>query len=303
VSSTDTYFSSPLHLPFNSSCLHEHFRHGTPDQEPGGPGYWVLLRGSELLLQQHADGVQLPYGVRSPDWPLLIGEVFIGRWKGAPCRLLNWPEDIPLAEGLVPCQLRDWGTSLPIELLSLGGLANQIWHWESNSCFCSRCGGPMVRLPHEWGKRCEACAAVHFPHIHPCAITLVRRPGEVLLTRKAEWPDGHYSLVAGFVNFGECLEETAVREIAEETGVRVKNLQYVGSQCWPFPTQLMAGFIADYAGGELVVDYGELADARWFSVDALPLMPPRRSISRYILDNYLHMSRSGCRTVLHFDGL
>jgi len=289
VSSIDTYFSSPLHLPFNSSSLQKYFQPGVPDQDPGGPGYWVLLRGSELLLQGQPGGVQLSYGGRQTDWPVSVGALYVGDWRGAPCRLLNWPEETPLVDGLIPCQLRDWGACLPVELLSLGGLANQIRHWETNSGFCGRCGGLMVRLPREWGKRCEVCSALYFPHIHPCAIILVRRPGEVLLTRKAEWPDGHYSLVAGFVNSGECLEEAAVREIAEETGVRVKNLRYVGSQCWPFPSQLMAGFTADYDDGELVVDYGELADARWFSVDALPLMPPPRSISRYILDNFLHL--------------
>lgn len=285
----DAYFSSPLHLPFNSSGLRELFRPGMPDQDPGGPGNWVLLRGSDLLLAQSASPPQVPFGARSAGWPSDGEALFFGTWQGRPCRLLNWPEELPLAGGLQPFPLRDWAACVPVELLSLGGLAFQIRHWECNSRFCSRCGSPMVRLPREWGKRCTGCSAVHFPHIHPCAITLVRRPGEVLLTRKAEWPEGRYSLVAGYVNAGECLEEAAEREILEETGVRVRNLRYVGSQCWPFPSQLMAGFIADYQDGELAVDYSELADARWFSVDALPLLPPPRSISRYLLDNYLHM--------------
>jgi len=289
VSSLDAYFSSPLHLPFNNQCLHEHFCQATPDHDPGGAAYWILLRGTEILLERGPEGLRLPRGPRRAGWPGAVEALYIGTWDEEPCRLMVWPEEEALTDGLEPCQLRDWGACIPVELLSLGGVANQIRHWETNSRICSRCGGPMVRLPGEWGKRCSGCGAVHFPHIHPCAITLVRRPGEVLLTRKAEWPDGHYSLVAGFVNFGECLEEAAVREISEETGVRVKNLRYVGSQCWPFPGQMMAGFIADYDDGELVVDYGELADARWFSVDALPKLPPRRSISRFILDNYLHM--------------
>jgi len=289
VKKPDTYFSLPLHLPFNNHGLENHFQQGTPDMDPGGAGYWVVMRGTELLLEKGPNGFRLPYGMRRGNWPVEADSLFIGAWDGAPCRLLSWSQKEPLPDDLEPCQLRDWGAVVPVGLLSLGGLAGQILHWENNSRFCSRCGGSMLRLPHEWGKRCAGCQAVHFPHIHPCAITLVRRPGEVLLTRKAEWPDGHYSLVAGFVNFGECLEEAAVREIDEETGVRVKNLRYVGSQCWPFPSQLMAGFVADYAGGELVVDYGELADARWFSVDNLPKLPPRRSISRFILDNHLHM--------------
>ena len=97
---------------------------------------------------------------------------------------------------------------------------------------------------------------------------------------------GCYSLVAGFVDFGESLEECALREIREETGIIAENIRYVGSQNWPFPAQLMAGFVADYAGGEIVVDKNELEDARWFSVEALPTLPPSRSIARWIIDTF-----------------
>lgn len=109
----------------------------------------------------------------------------------------------------------------------------------------------------------------------------------MLLTRKANWVAGRYGLVAGFVEPGECLEETVVREVMEETGIVVKNIRYVGSQSWPFPSQIMTGFVADYAGGEIQVDMTELEDARWFSRDELPLLPARRSIARFLLDHHL----------------
>jgi NAD+ diphosphatase len=108
----------------------------------------------------------------------------------------------------------------------------------------------------------------------------------VLLTRKAEWPPGRYSLVAGFLDFGESLEECAIREVREETGIGIKNVRYVGSQNWPFPAQLMAGFVADYASGGIKVDPDELEDARWFHVDALPSLPTKRSIARHIIDTF-----------------
>ena len=174
-----------------------------------------------------------------------------------------------------------------IELLSLAGVAGQILHWEKNSRFCSRCAGTLNPLPGEWGKRCSECDYTHFPHIHPCVIVIVRRKGEVLLTRKAAWPEGRYSLVAGFLDFGECLEEAVAREVREETGVEIDNVRYIGSQSWPFPSQLMAGFVADWAGGEIVVEEAELEDARWFAVDDLPALPPKRSIARYLIDNYV----------------
>lgn len=179
------------------------------------------------------------------------------------------------------------GETINDTLLTLGGMGKQVLHWERQSRHCSRCGGALVRQPGSWGKRCDACRVDHFPHIHPCIIVLVRRGDEFLLTRKAEWPAGRYSLVAGFLDFGESLEECVHREVLEETGILVTNLRYVGSQNWPFPSQLMAGFVADYAGGEIMVDTTELEDARWFCRSDLPQsLPTRRSIARWIIDRF-----------------
>jgi NAD+ diphosphatase len=108
----------------------------------------------------------------------------------------------------------------------------------------------------------------------------------VLLTRKADWAPGRYALIAGFVDNGESLESCVAREIKEEAGVDVTDIRYVGSQNWPFPSQMMIGFVATYAGGDVVVDQEELEDACWFPCSALPSLPSRHSISRYIIDNY-----------------
>jgi NAD+ diphosphatase len=108
----------------------------------------------------------------------------------------------------------------------------------------------------------------------------------VLLTRKAGWAPNRYALVAGFVDNGESLEACVAREIKEEVGVDVKDIRYVGSQNWPFPSQMMIGFVATYAGGDVVIDKDELEDARWFDCTALPGLPSRHSISRWIIDNY-----------------
>jgi len=282
-------FLSPRHLPFNATALQGRFVPAPPDTDPGGPGVWVALRGSELMALPGGGSLRLPQG-ELPAGFLAAGSVaplFIGSWEGHPCRVLALTSEQTTPPGWRAESLLAAEPLLPIELLTLGGVAGQVLHWERNSRFCSRCGEAMDRLPGEWGKKCLGCGYVHYPHIHPCVIVLVRRGDEVLLTRKAEWPPGRYSLVAGFLDVGECLEEAVVREVLEETGVRVENVRYVGSQSWPFPSQLMAGFVADYAGGEVVVEEKELEDARWFPVSALPVLPPKRSIARYIIDTYV----------------
>ena len=117
-------------------------------------------------------------------------------------------------------------------------------------------------------------------------IVLVRDGDRVLLARKAGWAPGRYALVAGFVDNGESLEGCVAREVKEEVGVDVTDIQYVGCQNWPFPSQLMVGFVARYAGGELQIDREELEDARWFPRAELPSGPSRHSIAGFILERY-----------------
>jgi len=285
VNSLPEFYLSAMHLPFNRACLAEQFVLQSPCNDPGGSGYGVLLRGNQMLAVKATDHVTLP-------WDEWAGHpaLYLGLWQGQPCRLvdLNSAKEVP--NTLEVFDLLDEKPQLPIELLSLGGLGRMILHWQERSRFCGYCGQSKTWLPGKWGRHCDACGKHAFPAIHPCAIVLVTRPGEVLLTRKPEWAPNRYSLVAGFQEFGESLEETAIREIAEETGIVANNVRYVGSQCWPFPSQVMVGFVADYVGGEVEVDTTELDDARWFSVNDLPALPPKRSIARYILDTAMEQS-------------
>src|SRR3989442_1774242 len=129
------------------------------------------------------------------------------------------------------------GTRLPDDLLSLGGMAMQALWWEGTSGHCPRCGEDTERLEGEWGKRCPRCRYEHYPHLHPAVIVMVRDGSRCLLARKAGWAPGRYALVAGFVDNGESLEGAVRREVKEEVGVDVKDIEYVGSQNWPFPSQ------------------------------------------------------------------
>jgi len=282
VSSLPEHYDSPLHLPFNRACLEGQFALESPGGDPGGPGYSLLLKGSRMLVTRESGVLKLPFDIRQ-EAPAL----YLGRWQGEPCRLVELDESEQASGSYEIHGLLDEKPQLPIDLLSLGGMARMILHWQDRSRFCGYCGQPTRWLDSEWGRNCDTCQEHMFPAIHPCAIVLVTRPGEILLTRKSNWAPNRYSLVAGFQEFGESLEETAMREINEETGVIADNIRYIGSQCWPFPSQVMVGFVADYVAGKIKVDATELADARWFATNALPGLPPKRSIARYILDTFL----------------
>jgi NAD+ diphosphatase len=276
-------FTSPLHLPFNNHALRHRFSLQTPERDPGGPGFLLMLRGNELLVLE--EGLALPFGIDELP-PTASLPVYLGAWQGQPCRAASLSGTAELPDGFSAENILASEPRLPIDVLSLAGVAAQILYWQKSGSYCSVCGCATNAIPGVWGRSCSACAHSQFPHIHPCAIVLVHRPGEVLLTRKAGWPAGRYGLVAGFVDFGECLEETVVREVREETGLVVDDVCYRGSQCWPFPSQLMAGFTAKYASGEIRIEEEELEDVRWFPVDRLPTLPPPRSIARFLLDNY-----------------
>ena len=282
-------------LPFNSTIIRGLFTPLPPVQEPDDtPGFWAVLQGSSLLVPA---GLQLAL---LPEGPIPTGIVpeteplRIGLWQGRPLRAVRIAPGatLPLEYEALPFQGPD--ARLDNTLATIAGRAAQMLHWELRSRFCSHCGGELIRIPATWGKRCPSCDDEHFPHIHPCIIVLVRRGAELLLIRNASWNPGRFSLVAGFVDFGESLEECVQREVREEAGIEVTNIRYVGSQCWPFPSQQMIGFLADYAHGVIKPDGVEVVEAHWFPEDDLPMSPGgKRSISRWIIDTY-GKSADGC---------
>jgi NAD+ diphosphatase len=275
-------------LPFNRESLKGEFvpaKAGGQSAEQAG--HWLIIQDNALIATSAAPQWCLPFGPLPEEFagkvrpPLLLGT-----YRGVPCWAAALPRGAEVPSGYDRETLFPVRDGLPEDLLSLAGMARQLLYWESTSAWCPRCGDRTERLPGEWGKKCVRCGYEHYPHLHPCVIVLVRDGGRVLLTRKREWVQGRYSLVAGFVDNGECLEGAARREVKEEVSIEVTDVRYRGSQNWPFPSQLMIGFTAEYAGGDVRIDAEELEDARWFPVDALPNLPSRLSIARFIIDHY-----------------
>lgn len=279
------------YLPFNRGCLKNGFEPAKRGAVAGAPkGRWLIMQEQSVVVGTDGHEISLPEGERPAGFDAATGEpACLGHCGDEAFWVLALPKDAPLppgyhAETIVPMR----GTKLPDDLLTLGGMAAQLLWWESTSGFCPRCGDATTRIVGEWGKQCPRCAYEHYPHLHPCTITMIRdTPNRrVLLARKAEWAPGRYALVAGFVDNGESLEGCVRREVMEEVGVEVGEIRYVGSQNWPFPSQMMLGFVAEYTGGDVVVDTTELEDARWFPMDQLPIRPSRHSIAGFIIANY-----------------
>jgi NAD+ diphosphatase len=178
------------------------------------------------------------------------------------------------------------------------GRAVQIVEWARTHRFCGRCGEATEPTAGERAMRCPACGLLSFPRLSPAMITLVTRgePGpdqEALLARGVQFPRPMYSCLAGFVEPGESLEASVLREVHEEVGVTVTNPRYFGSQPWPFPNSLMIGFRADYAAGDIVCDPTEIVDANWYRKDDLPMIPPGISIARKLIDAWVAEGREG----------
>lgn len=157
--------------------------------------------------------------------------------------------------------------------------AKALLEWRANARYCAHCGAALDDHSTLTARVCPECGKMWFPRIEPCIIVLVHRGNEILLARHVQRNQNIYACIAGFMEAGETAEQAVAREIMEETGILVKNIRYFGSQSWPFPSQLMLGFTAEYESGELRLQEDEIAEAAWFHRDELPTSPAPGSIA------------------------
>lgn len=217
----------------------------------------------------------------------VVSKQGIGLWNGKAVYLYELAENPSHLEGRWS-GLRHLMALAEVDeaMLQMLSFAAQIGTWARHHQFCGCCGAPMQALIGERAMRCVPCNTDHYPRLSPCMIALVTNGPEILLARGPHHASGVFSTLAGFVEPGETVEQCVLREVKEEVGVIVRNPQYMGSQNWPFPHALMLGFHVAYQSGDISPQPGEIEEAQWFSVFALPPLPGVHTIARYLIDSY-----------------
>jgi NAD+ diphosphatase len=251
---------------------------------------WLFVYGGHKLLVR-ADGA-------SPEIPLIEGGTqrltlkvlnrhHLGVLHGYPCWAVDVESENEAPPGMTFRDLRSLFSDLEESFFRVAVLAVHIIEWDRTSRFCGRCRGELKARTDVRAKECPDCGRLEFPRLSPAIIVLIQREDEILLARSARFVEGFFSVLAGFVEPGESLEEAVRREVMEEVGISVKEIKYFGSQPWPFPDSLMIGFTARYESGEIQIDGEEIVEAGWYGPSNLPKLAGKISIARQLIDSFL----------------
>ncbi len=246
--------------------------------------YWFIIYNGEILTTQSGEQHTIPIGEEPPVAPPDGTTIHtFDTLNGIPCKTFELREAIETTQMV--------GIRASYDLLTLdeyytAGKASQILHWDKNSQFCPRCGVPTPQIA-PIAKKCPICNQEFYPRISPAVIVLIKREDSILLVHARNYQSKVNGLVAGFLEVGETLEECVHREVAEEVGLKIKNLRYYANQPWPYPSGLMVGFVADYESGEIKLQDEELTAGAFYTKDNLPMIPHKLSIARRLIDAWL----------------
>ena len=277
----------------------EHLRNDTTRLAALWPGACVLLLDAEGHALADAEGApRLLAGADIGERP--PGAVLLGLDGDGRAWFALAADTVEVAASGAPTRvdLRTAAATWPLREATAFAQARAVLHWRARHRFCGACGGALDYERAGWLGRCMQCGLEHYPRTDPAVIVAVSDGARLLLGRQASWPARRYSTLAGFVEPGETLEQTVVREVFEESGVRVRGCRYLASQPWPFPSSLMLGFVAEAEPDEPRANDEELEDARWFTRDEVGaalrgetrdaglLLSPRLSISRWLVERW-----------------
>lgn len=250
--------------------------------------WWFIFYQNKIVIEQTNEGLYtIPHLL---DMPLPkppvehIHEFTFQEYE--PCIAFELSELPPLMSSYSLVGLRDSYDYLAQTQYLAAGYASQLIYWDKTSCFCPVCGTEPKRKALNM-KKCPHCQKELYPPVQTAIIVLIQKGEEILLAHAHNFKAEFYSLIAGFVEIGETLEEAVQREVKEETGLAIQNIRYFGSQPWPYPSGLMVGFVADYRSGEIKLQEEELRSAAFYSKENLPTLPQKLSIARRLIDWWL----------------
>lgn len=264
----------------------------TPQKEIVDKIYWFAFSSNKMLINTDSGKYSIPHLNSLQELKIEpVRTQYLGLLEGRPCYSAELQPNATAPEGMDFLELRSLYGLIDEDLFLLAGKAIQIVSWDQTHQFCGRCGSPTQELTGEYAKKCPECGFTSYPRICPAVITAILKDDKILLAHARTYRRSMYSLIAGFIEPGETLEEGVQREIMEEVGLKVKNVKYFGSQPWPFPNSLMIGFTAEYESGEIAVDDTEILDAAWFTADNLPEPPSEMSIAGKIISWWIETNR------------
>ncbi len=255
-----------------------------------------VFRAGHLLVSQGPNGdMLLP---EMPDPSALGLDAVRSHYLGTLGDLHTYVAEVePQAEASAPGwewhHMRRLHGAIDPDLYALAGRALQLIEWERTHRFCGVCGTETVRKATERARECPGCKMVYYPKVTPVIMALVKRGRQILLARGPHFAPGVVSVLAGFVEPGETLEQCVKREVFEEVGLRARNVRYVASQPWPFPHSLMIGFFADADEGDIRIDPVEIAEANWYDITDLPKLPAKLSLARVLIEAAIREDRTG----------
>ncbi|PHV69501.1 NAD(+) diphosphatase [Sporanaerobium hydrogeniformans] len=252
----------------------------------------LIYKKNHMLLLKARKNVEAPDEKEHPELKKGIKEkFFMGYFREVPCYCTEWQEKVPIPEAFEWVYLNDasWIGDKNFFFTCVRGRTFLNWHHASR--FCGYCGEQTTFKEDERAKRCLGCGNVSYPHIAPAIIVGVTKGDKLLLAHNANFPEGLYSIIAGYVEQGESLEQAVRREVEEEVGIKVKNIKYYGSTPWYNGDSLMLGFTAEYESGEITVDHEEIVDANWYDKDNFPILPSPISIAHQIITDLLGLSK------------
>ncbi len=260
-----------------------------PSKQTGKP-YWFVFSGTKLLVRSDDKNTYTIPRFESPDREGIscVRTQYLGKYNDICCFSAEVTDEITLPEDMDFLNRIGIFSMINSDMLHIAFYAIQIVAWDRDFQFCGRCGSKTTTMENERAKICRTCNLTSYPRQSPAVIVAITHGDKLLLARSKRFkPNDMYSVLAGFVDPGESFEDCVRREIREEVNIEVKNIRYFGSQSWPFPDSLMAGFTAEYKSGEISIDNDELEKAGWFTASELPRIPGKISIARQLIDWFI----------------